>query len=565
MEAEHSPDGADERAVTGAPPGERWPRHTEALCLGLVSLVALGLRALVAARTRVIFDDGPGFIAIARAMARGDFGSALAHPYHPLYSLLVWLTPGSSGHEELVGVAWSVAAGTACVLLLWWLMRPLFGARLAVVAAALLAAHPYAVRMSADVQSDTVHLAFFLLGLGLVQRAVARADAGLAFAAGVASALAYLTRPEGIGVLVVGLVLFAAEWARGRVSTARGLAFVAALGGGFALLALPYMRIIQLLSGEWQLTQKKSLPTLLGVGHLAGNAWAIGAGVGVVVVALAAGVWVRRRGGLAWPGSKSSPSAALAWGGVVAGVVILGAVLVSPSAALRWAALFASTLRPELVILLVAGIVASVRSGEAPSSRSFFIGVVALVHGAATFALLVTAGYLSRRHLLPLAVVLLGHAALGLAACAAWIAARWPAAARTQGRVVIALVLVVVAIALPKALRVHREEGVAARLAAEWVRERSAPGDRVASERSRTAYYAALVWVPMYDAAGLRDGADLRRRGVRWVIAGKRELASPAGAALAVAPAPGQRFELAHEVEAHGYRALVFEVIEPGG
>ncbi len=556
MQAHHSPDRAD-----AAP----WSTRSESLWLAGVVLAGLGLRVLVAARMQVIFDDGPEFIAIARAMARGDFGGALAHPYHPLYSLLVWLTPGSAGHEELVGVAWSVAAGTACILLLWWLMRPLFGPRLAVISGALLAAHPYAVRMSADVQSDSLHLAFFLLGLGLLQRATTRIDAGLAFAAGVATGLAYLTRPEGIGVGVVGLVLIGADWARGRIGTGRlaGLAF--ALVGGFGLLALPYMRVIQVLSGEWQLTQKKSLSTLFGVAHLTGHPVALATACVAIALAIGALVWVRRRGGLAWPGVAGPPYVATAWAGVVTAVLVLGAFIVSPADALHWLALFASTLRPELVILLAVGVVASVRSGASPSSRSFFIGTVAAVHGLTTFALLVTAGYLSRRHLLPLAVVMLGHASLGLDALARAVASRWPGRSwsRTHARATIAIVLVVVAIALPKALRAFRAEAVAAKHAALWVREQANPGDRLATERSRTAYYASLVWVPMHTGDGLLDGWSLRRRGVRWVVAGKRELADPQAHSLSVAPAPGQRFSLVHEVEANGFRALVFEVIEP--
>ncbi len=538
-------------------------RRAEALALGLLTLAGLGLRVGVAARTRVIFDDGPTFILLARAMARGDFGSALAHPFHPLYSMLIWLTPGSAGHEEAVGVAWSVAAGTACIPLLWWLLRPLFGARVAITAAALLVAHPYAVRGSADVLSDMVYLALFLLALAGMQRSVTRGEAGSAFAAGTATGLAYLTRPEGVGILIVGAVLLAGDVWQGRRRAGRALLVGASLCGGFALLALPYMRIIHVLSGELQLTRKKSLAVLLGLEQV--EPIALGAGLGVVLLGVGA-VWVMiaRRGGAVAPAALRDWRPGLA---MVAGLVAIAiglAWLASPSALVRFAALFASTIRPELLVLLVVGVVVSARSGAAPSGRAFFFITTASLYGAVTFGLLTTAGYLSRRHLLPVAVVLLGYAAVGLLALAEQVARRLGGAARSHVRVAVALVLACIAIALPKTLRDHRDEGVAARLAAEWVRDAATPGDRIATERNRTAWYSGLVWVPIADHEGMRDGLELRRLGVRWVVAGERDLTERGGAELAVSPAPGQRFELTLEVERHGYRALVFEVHEPG-
>lgn len=556
---------AEQPCAGVASPGVR----TEVALLVALSALALALRATVAWRNPVIFDDGPAFIEIARAMARGDFGSALAHPYHPLYSLLIWLTPGSAGHEEFVGVAWSVLAGTTSVVLLWWMLRPLFAGRVALAAAALFAAHPYAVRISADVQSDTLHLAFLLLGLGGVQRAAARADAGLAFAAGIAAALAYLARPEGFGVVVVGAILFAAAWMQGRLGSARAAMLAGSLGAGFALLAVPYMRIIEVLSGEWQLTQKKSLLTLLGLGQLqALGRPAVALAIGVLGLAAVFAVLVHRRGGMRWrplrPGMGRLPELAAALAAVA-----VAALLVSPAAAARYVTLFVSTLRPEISILLVVGLVSSARNAAAATDRAVFFGATTAVHGMATFALLVTAGYLDRRHLLPLAVLLLGYAAVGSYAVADRICRLRTAGfdARARDAVALALVVLCIAIALPKSLRAYRLEAVAAREAAEWIRGVARPGDRVASARPRGAYYAGLVWVPIRPRDGTPpasiSGEALRRQGVRFVLATRHDLVGSDAPSLDVVPAAGQRFELVREVERHGYRAAVFEIHEP--
>jgi len=334
---------------------------------------------------------------------------------------------------------------------------------------------------------------------------------------------------------------------------------VAALGAGAAALALPYVGCIWLFSGELRLTQKKSLVALLGLGDLVSPETDLFVPVGVFAVAV----------GLAW----ASRARLWAWAeflrerrfGVVEVAAVLGCGLVvliafAPTGALAFAALFASTLRPELTVLLALGIASSARGGEGPRGRAFFFLAFTLVYGAVTFGLLQTAGYLDRRHLLPLAALLLGYAALGLDVAAGALAQRL---ATTRVRATLALVLVCAAIALPKALRLHRSEEVAGREAAEWVRATADPGDRIASLRPKAAYYAGLVWVPLQDGPGLRDGDGLRRLGARWVLVEAGDLASPDGEHLAIAPAPGQRFEPVFETERYGHRAVVFEVHEP--
>lgn len=539
--------------------GEPAEVRREGAWLAATLVVGFALRAWVARHNPVIFDDGPAFIEIARALARGDFGSALAHPYHPLYSTLVWLTPGSSGHEEAVGVAWSVVAGSAAVAALWWLVRPFFGPRLALVAAALLAAHPYAVRFSGDVQSDQLHLALFLTASGLLARALARGCRRRAFATGSLVALAYLTRPEGLGVGLVGAVLAVAGALRGHWPLRRALGFVAALGAGAAVLALPYVGCIWFFSGELRLTQKKSLTDLLGLGDLLSPETDLVVPVGAFAVA----------SGLAW----ASRARLWTWAvflrerrfGVfeVAAALGCGLLLVcawAPAQTLEYAALFVSTLRPELSLLLVVGVVWSAQRGERPGGRAFFFLAYVLVYGVATFGLLRSAGYLDRRHLLPLAALLLGYAALGLAVAAGACARRL---GTTRARATVALVLACAAVALPKTLRLHRSEEVAGREAAEWVRAHADPGDRIASLRPKAAYYASLVWVPLQDASGLRDGDALRRLGARWVLVEAGDLASADGEHLSVVPAEGQRFEPVFEASRHGHRAIVFEVHEP--
>ena len=176
----------------------------------VVLFVAIALRCVAWWRSAALFDDGPIFIYAAEAMAAGQWASVLQHPYHPLYSIGVWLLGAVLGNYETAAVALSIACGAASVALLYGLLRDMFDSRVALIAAAILAVHPRAVAFTSDVQSDSLYMALFLAGLLLMSRWLfAERDRGrwsslvLAAATGVSIGAAYLTRPEGIGLALV--------------------------------------------------------------------------------------------------------------------------------------------------------------------------------------------------------------------------------------------------------------------------------------------------------------------------------------------------------------------------
>ena len=86
--------------------------------LALLVALAFGLRAVAHWQTAAIFDDGPVFLAIADAFRQGDWQTALGHPYHPLYSLLIALLGGDGplGELEVTAVWISIAAGSLALV-----------------------------------------------------------------------------------------------------------------------------------------------------------------------------------------------------------------------------------------------------------------------------------------------------------------------------------------------------------------------------------------------------------------------------------------------------------------
>lgn len=469
--------------------------------LALVLLVALAVRAFLAFRGQVIFNDGPRFIDIARAFVAGDTAHALTHAYHPLYS---WLTAQAYplfGDYERAGLAVSVLAGTLVGLPLWALLNGMFGRRVAWAGLVLWAVHPFATDYAANVQSDSLYLFFFLtavwaLWTGL--EALPHAGAFGRFAlAGAASGLAYLTRPEGAGVVVLGglwLVL-----ALRRLPQARHLREISArLLAGALLMAcfvVPtyfYLKNIHDTTGMWQLTRKKSLTQLVSGRAKERPEWAKDTVKDEVIEEFGR------------PPIRKETKFEV--------YVVRGArIFRTFSEALTWL----------LVPFLVLGLLVRGRALLRTRSDLYLLSFFGL-YGFTLYRLAVTLGYAGKRHVFPLVLLALGWTGLGVVALSRRLEialrARGSGWAKRSGAV---LLTVLVVASLPKTLRTNVHEPLGEKQAGFWIREHTPVGStaRVFAPRDRILYYADAdnVRVPLrfnYDAAI----AYLRRYGADFVV-----------------------------------------------
>ncbi|MFQ5457061.1 MAG: ArnT family glycosyltransferase [Myxococcota bacterium] len=471
----------------GVPAAGAKGRGGDAVRLALLILAACALRAVLGARDQVIFNDGPHFLDIARAFAAGNAHAAMGHVYHPFYSWLIAQAYPLIGDFEKAGTAVSVVAGTLIGLPLWALLRDLFGRRVAWVGAVLWAVHPHAAGYAANIQSDSVFLLFFLTGVlylwrGLERLPAARACAPFALA-GIASALAYLTRPEGVGVVALGgLWLILGLWPRplGRLRRELLPRFLAGcvLLVAFLLPAWPYLENIHARTGVWQLTQKKSLGNLVGVKVQHRPLWARDE--------------VKERVSREYgrpPSMKDSNFDRYVGRGA--------ALLVIFGEALTW----------QIVPFFLLGLAVRGRALWRTRSDLFLLSFFAL-YGFTVYRLAVTLGTGSKRHLFTLVLLGLGWAALGVVSLAprleGALARRGWKFARMAGT---ALLIVIAMTLLPKTLSVNAKEHLGERQAGEWIRAHG-PADRqpiVFAARERITYYARARYLPVpvryrYDA-----------------------------------------------------------------
>ncbi|HTO07654.1 MAG TPA: glycosyltransferase family 39 protein [Myxococcota bacterium] len=499
-----------------------------------LALVALVARCIRWGQTAAMMNDGPEFIRLAQAFAAGDWRTPLSHPYHPLYPAAVSVAHGLIPDWERAAVAVSVLAGAAAVWAVWALVRQGFPGRWeAAIAAFLLAVQPVAIEL-ADVQSDALYLCLFVASAAALLRGYLRESSRAAAWAGLFAGLAYLTRPEGVGTVLVGLGLAGFHALRGEWPVARAVRLAAPLCVVAGLVMAPYVAYISLQAGRPTLTAKKSVTHMLGVSKEGARpAPAIDALLAAhpELTPLPPGVHPFR--------DTAPPQGA-------ATLSFATKQVVSETS---------KALRPEGMLLLALGIWLA---WGPLSRRGWFFAAYSALYLVVVFALAATSDYLSRRHVLPPVTLLLGYEALGVQAAAGWLR-RAPPLARPLARAPAALLLAVAALGLGKSLRPDRLDALPERRAAEWVRLEGGLGadQAVASIKRRVGYYAGARFVDLRQAPHPALVLEyLRRERVRYVIVDAREREE----LLQMTHAEPDAFALRHHEALHKDEAFVLEL-----
>jgi 4-amino-4-deoxy-L-arabinose transferase-like glycosyltransferase len=508
-------------------------RH-ETAALSILLICAALFRALRWSATAVMFNDGPVFIGLAELMAEGEWAQALSHEYHPLYPALIAVFHSLVGDWELAAVVVNVIGGTAAVACLYGFARAAFGRTTAFAAAAILAVHPYAIKFSGDVQSEGLYLGLFLGAVWALWLALRSASLGAASVAGLLCGLAYLTRPEGIGLLAVGGALAAwyalrRSWSRRRAVTWCALLFLTA-----ACVAAPYVAWIRAETGVWSVTQKKSVGWVTGLSGPPARFAPKEAPAPAAPDRPAPHPSVKST---ADQQRRSSPARNLSRYG---------------DAVVDLAHSNLQALGPELfAILLVGGLIGRWRR---LSLRGVFVLMVVGLYGLVLYQLTLNVGYVSTRHALPPLAVALGHVGAALLALAGAFSA-------SRRRAVLALIFIAIAgVGLSRSLRPDRTDSVAERRSAEWLRARDLPPGGVAVHRRRIAFYAGAPAVKIPDKPPKDVVGKMRKWGAEYLIISEEDIADYPWLAEAL-PA---RAKLLHHEEANGVTAFVYLLLPRG-
>jgi 4-amino-4-deoxy-L-arabinose transferase-like glycosyltransferase len=447
--------------------------------LGLLLAVAAAIHVWLIAHTEVTARDGVGFIRYAWQLQSQPWLQVLRdNPHPPLYPLTILavsypvrslVTGTDQAVMQLCAQLASSLAGILLVVPMFFLGRQLFDRRVGFWAAMLFQCFPACSRVLADALSEALFLFLTAAALVLAIQAI-RSNRPRRFAwSGLFGGLAYLTRPEGVLVILAPMILFSAAqiipgWRRPWRQTLT--AAISLLLPALAL-GIPYVAVIG------QFTNKT---TGQGILHASLPEKQPDSSVGARVPVATASV-------LAIYGRESKGFDFLnhhLWC-----LTAVGTEIVKGYHYIAW------------FPALLAWIYFRRQFGEHP--EAWVCWVLVALHVLLLWRVAYVAGYVAERHSLLIVMSTLPWAVAGitiiaghLGALGRWLARPWIPAAGPIWALFILLALA--ASGLPKTLEPMHTNRAGFHAAGLWLSDHVQPGDRIIDPFSWTEYYAGQVW-----------------------------------------------------------------------
>lgn len=465
------------------------------LCVGIFALV---LRVFVCIATPVIGTDCYNFVHAARCFSDGQYVEAMRHGFHPLFPVLIALVHSVVGDYEIAGKVVSLFFGVATIFPLYFFTRELFGHRIGIFAVGFLAVNPTHVRLSADIMSDPVHIFFFATAVWLTWVAIERGAWYLYGLVGTMVCLDCLTRTEGIGLLPIILIWFIIiNFGWSRRSILQKILYIGVFIIAFIVPASPYLIFIKRDTGHWHYTNHRAVRIIEGK-HEA------------------------RRPSLEKTGFRQdssgerTPEAVLLARWKETGqyyrifIHILNEfakVFYQPPLLFLFVGLFRIT-RPRFEVISLPNVVRSLlsclvslrlRLESFDARKELFVISIFCIYLIPLYLIAYKSYFISGRYLLPLVVLSFIWAGLGFERLSARIMGLvgWMAQPTLYGsRGVLILSAIVLALTLPKALKIKRKHEIAKKVAGYWIKEHHS-GRPVIMGEEKVAFYAESEHVPM--------------------------------------------------------------------
>ena len=500
----------------------------------ILLIISISVRIYLGFFTYVIKNDSVAFIQNAKYFADGDFLNGLKHDFHPLYSFLMAVLYKAIPDMELSGTIVSISFGTLTVIVFYLIGKSVFGRKVSFVSSVVLALHPYAVRFSVDIISESTYFFFFISALGLGFFAIVKRKYYLFVLAGICTALAYLARPEGIGIIIIvagwcilkDLTKFKIVWKEKLVS-------ILILATSFLVFSMPYLVYIQKETGHWSLTKKKDLSKVVGIdvvlssgngknlkkekgdGHTKKNNVSRDAKTIAKLnkqgsnkpttssenVSQAAKTIAKLNKQGSDKSTTSSDRKITKQNTHVR--IDLKKLKIDVNSILYILDKYLTTFHPFLFVLLIIGVIKWTRVRKVRYFGFYIASIIVfylLVFYRLNLAYAPAFHYPSRRHLIPLVIPAIFCVGIGVYATGSWIHEKFQfdkLKSGLRGRLrnvwiaQLLILIIIISVLLPKTLKPQRSDKLGIKKAGQWIRENShIQSPAILSDSFRNAYYA---------------------------------------------------------------------------
>ena len=468
----------------------------------IIVFVSLSVRVYLAFFTYVIQNDSVAFMQNAEYFANGDFANALSHPYHPLYSLLMACLNTIAQSMELSGTVVSILFGTLTVVAFYLIGKSVFDCKTAFVSSIIMAFHPYAVRFSADILSESTYFFFFTSAFGLGFFAISGRKYLLFALAGISAALAYLTRPEGIGVIII--IIFwciLKDIARFKILWKEKLASILITGIAFLVFSSPYLLFIKSETGAWLLTMKRNLSKVK---------------IEMTPEEQSKGKLIKKNVDKDQHSDTGAGKERPAVAKLIKKDIPAQPDKVYLKSFLYVLSKYISTLHPFLFVFFIMGVILWTKTGNDRFFGLYLITIIVLYLlilfrlNLVNIAFYGTIGqYPSKRHLMPIVIPAIFCVGIGAYAIGAWIYERFQFDSlradilrhlKSKWTVQLIIMIIVIGVLMPKTLEPQGADKLGVKKVAQWIKGNSdKESPAIMSSSIRNAYYANGKHIQIYN------------------------------------------------------------------
>ena len=204
-----------------------------------------------------ITSDGVFYATLARNLLAGDLHHGISTYWPPFYPLLITVFAGVFRDPAFAGRLVSALAGGMLVVPVYFLTRRFSNRRpTALIAALFVIFEPTLIYYSLRVLTESIYTLILVGGILVGWVALERGTARYFFLTGLLFGLAYLTRPEALGyVLLLSLIVSVVGFAR-KSGSWWTLSRASLVVLGAVLAAAPYIYYLRQETGRWMLTAK---------------------------------------------------------------------------------------------------------------------------------------------------------------------------------------------------------------------------------------------------------------------------------------------------------------------
>ncbi len=495
--------------------------------LGAAVLTAM-LRLIAWFNTAIISRDSVIYVHLAKEWVTGHYDQALSHPYHPLYSFLIaWMAKVVGGNYESAAVSVSILASALTVPALALLFRKVRKKSVVFLGLMFFCVSPYLVRYAGDILSEPLYLFFVAWAAATWIEAESCRRFLFSFVSGVMTGLAYLTRPEGLLIGVASVVWLFVHWKSERTKDRLARIFLLVLGAG--MFMAPYVLYLHRDTGQWLLTRKKRVGTLLhDISGQVSHPKPDRTGESLKTL-LRKGVSRKRAEFLLnrkrWEQDQANkvrqafgevphpklPPGAPVWQWSLSFAVSLGMILLG-------------FLKGMFLPLGVWVIFRFLGLKRFPWGRvDTFILIFSCLYWVILGMLLAGYGYVSRRHYTPVVMLWTLWAAMGFVEASHRIAALFRSQRWSSATVGAALLVPLLSISTVKGTRPYRWDKYGRKVVGRWIASRCAGMPcRILTSMTRIGYYAGCRTLPL-SMVGEKEVDNLRRHVIEFVVLRRRE------------------------------------------